>query len=38
MVADGRGNLHLNTIGYDRASETPKPGTIILVTAYGSIR
>ncbi len=39
MVADGRGNIYLNTIGYDMmAGEAPRTGTVILVSADGSVR
>ena len=39
MVADGAGNLYLNTIGYETmAGEIPQPGTVLLVTPEGSAR
>ena len=39
MVADGRGNIYLNAIGYNMmAGEPPRPGTVIVVTADGSVR
>lgn len=39
IVADGRGNVHVNAIGFDMMSEEEfKPGFVALVTADGSVR
>jgi len=39
IVVDGRGNIYVNSIGFDfRAGEAPKPGLIALVTPDGAAR
>ncbi|WP_037062556.1 SMP-30/gluconolactonase/LRE family protein [Pseudonocardia acaciae] len=39
VVADGRGNVYVNRIGFDLATgEDPKPGFVALVTPDGSVR
>lgn len=39
IVIDGRGNAYVNAIGFDvMAGETFAPGSVVLVTAQGSIR
>jgi sugar lactone lactonase YvrE len=39
IVVDGRGNIYVNSIGFDfRAGDAPQPGIIALVTPDGSAR
>ena len=39
IVVDGRGNIYVNSIGFDfGAGEAPKPGIIALVTPDGTVR
>ncbi len=39
IVVDGRGNIYINSIGFDfGAGEEPKPGIIALVTPDGMVR
>jgi sugar lactone lactonase YvrE len=39
IVVDGRGNVYVNTIGFDfGAGEQPKPGLIALITPDGVVR
>lgn len=39
IVADGRGNAYLNSVGFDMAAgEEPRPGHVVLATPQGVIR
>jgi sugar lactone lactonase YvrE len=39
IVVDGRGNIYVNSLGFDfRAGDAPKPGIIALVTPDGTAR
>ena len=39
IVADGRGNAYVNSVGYDMtAGEAPRPGHVVLATADGAVR
>jgi sugar lactone lactonase YvrE len=39
IVADGRGNAYVNTVGFDMtAGEDPRPGHVVLATPDGTVR
>jgi sugar lactone lactonase YvrE len=39
IVADGRGNAYVNSVGFDMAAgEAPAPGHVVLATADGAVR